>query len=476
HNYQHTSFIPRLDVLRTSSQESVVHADSFGSFREYMHVKRPIQQAFESVLEDVKQKKDPQLILLCGSVGDGKSHLLAYMKSKKPELIEGVMIHNDSTESFNPQENSLDTLEYILKHFDNEQEQKNAQHTVIAINLGVLHNFFTRQRKNERFTNLCNFIEQSGVFESAKTAVEAQGSFHMLNFAEEQPYLLTENGAESPFFMDLMDKVTKPTNDNPFYNAWKFDMEHGYQTIAHENYRLLQNKTVQESIVQSLIESIVKQKIFISTRTFYNFLYEVIVPVSLDIDSLETEFHVKDMLPNLMYAHPERSDLLEALHQIDPVKVRTKETDRFNSDFVLSVSPQQFVYDCLGEEAFVGAWRNIEKRFDNEQKEYIRLLIRHNELMQKEPTDESYREYLWYLYSYYRGYGGELGELFDLVRDVVFKWKGSPKSNYIYINSLTDTFRLAVEIHIEPEIDDAIFGSVNTEEISRFTPSIRLGF
>src|SRR5699024_5096256 len=123
-NEQPQTFIPRLDVLRTSSQESVVHADSFGSFREYMHVKRPIQQAFESVLEDVKQKEEPQLILLCGSVGDGKSHLLAYMKSKKPELTEGVMIHNDSTESFNPQENSLDTLEYILKHFDDEQNRK----------------------------------------------------------------------------------------------------------------------------------------------------------------------------------------------------------------------------------------------------------------------------------------------------------------------------------------------------------------
>src|SRR5699024_3417881 len=239
----------------------------------------------------------------------------------------------------------------------------------------------------------------------------------------------------------------------------------GYHTIAHENYRLLQNKTVQESIVQSLIESIVKQKIFISTRTFYNFLYEIIIPVSLDLDSLETEFHVKDMLPNLMYAHPERSNLLEALHQIDPVKVRTKKTDRFNSDFVLSVSPQQFVSDHLGKEELVGAWRSIEKRFDNEQKKYIRLLIRHNELMQKESTDESYQEFIWYLYSYYKGDGGELGELFDLVRDVIFKWKGSPKSNYIYINSLTDTFRLAVEIQIEPEIDDAIFGSANTEKI-----------
>src|SRR5699024_10536120 len=134
-NEQYQMFIPRLDVLRTSSQESVVHADSFGPFREYMHVKRPIQQAFENTLEDIKSKEEPQLILLCGSVGDGKSHLLAYMRSKKPELTEGIMIHNDSTESFNPQENSLDTLEYILKHFDDEQDQKKAQHTVIAINL-----------------------------------------------------------------------------------------------------------------------------------------------------------------------------------------------------------------------------------------------------------------------------------------------------------------------------------------------------
>src|SRR5699024_9751450 len=38
-----SQFIKRLNVLRTSSQESVVHADSFGSFRKYMHVERPIQ-------------------------------------------------------------------------------------------------------------------------------------------------------------------------------------------------------------------------------------------------------------------------------------------------------------------------------------------------------------------------------------------------------------------------------------------------
>src|SRR5699024_8898094 len=112
----------------------------------------------------------------------------------------------------------------------------------------------------------------------------------------------------------------------------------------------------------------------------------------------------------------------------------------------------------------------------DEQIEYTRLLIRHHELIYKHAYDQYYQEFIWYLYSYYRGDAGELGKLFDLIQDVVFKWNGSPKDNYIYINSATDIFRLAVEIQIEPEIDESIFGSANEEEISRFTPSINLGF
>src|SRR5699024_3324798 len=121
----------------------------------------------------------------------GKSHLLAYIKDEKPELMENVMYHNDSTESFNPQENSLDTLEYILKHFDDDQDRAAGQHTVIAINLGVLHNFYTRQRKQGRFIALCDFIDSTGVFDSSKVTVQHEDDFHILNFAEDQPYVLT---------------------------------------------------------------------------------------------------------------------------------------------------------------------------------------------------------------------------------------------------------------------------------------------
>ena len=50
--------------------------------RDYMHVERTIQLELEKLLIDVKKDGKPSLILLCGSVGDGKSHLLAFMKEK----------------------------------------------------------------------------------------------------------------------------------------------------------------------------------------------------------------------------------------------------------------------------------------------------------------------------------------------------------------------------------------------------------
>lgn len=67
-----------------------------------MHVERKIQTDLERILVKNKELNSSSLILLCGSVGDGKSHLLAYLKENKPELLEGYQIFNDATESFSP--------------------------------------------------------------------------------------------------------------------------------------------------------------------------------------------------------------------------------------------------------------------------------------------------------------------------------------------------------------------------------------
>ena len=220
---EESTFLSALRVLQSSSKESVVNADSFGDLRDYMHVERTIQLELEKMLMDLKREGKPSLILLCGSVGDGKSHLLAFMKDKKPNLLDDVVIHNDSTESFDPDQNSLETLEQVLAPFDHVESAKKS--AIIAINLGVLHNFYRRQREAGQFNALCDFIDKCGIFDRNQESVNEENAFKLLNFAEIQPYVLTKNGANSPFFLELIDKVTSQTNDNPFYAAWMEDQK-----------------------------------------------------------------------------------------------------------------------------------------------------------------------------------------------------------------------------------------------------------
>ncbi|MEH7484882.1 DNA phosphorothioation-dependent restriction protein DptF, partial [Neobacillus drentensis] len=270
-----SKFVSMLEVLQSSSKESIANADSFRGFRSYMHVERDIQEDFEKILIELKQKEKPRLLLLCGSVGDGKSHLLAYMKEKHRDLLEGFFIHNDSTESYDYDKNSLETLEKVLSPFDDTGTANRP--VIIAINLGVLHNFYSKQRKAGRFHALCDFIDISGVFDKGQQVTNHDDDFHLLNFADTQPYVLTEEGPKSPFFLQLIDKVTAPDHNNPFFAAWIQDQENDIISAAHSNYFLLKQQEVKESIVQSLIEVMIKKKVFISTRAFYNFLFEIIV-------------------------------------------------------------------------------------------------------------------------------------------------------------------------------------------------------
>ncbi|SES25508.1 DNA phosphorothioation-dependent restriction protein DptF [Psychrobacillus sp. OK032] len=473
---EESKFLSMLSVLQSSSKESVVSADSFGSLRDYMHVERSIQLELVKVLTEIRDAGKPSLILLCGSVGDGKSHLLAFMKEKFGDLLDGVVVHNDSTESFDPDQNSLETLEQVLSPFENGNVAEKS--TIIAINLGVLHNFYRRQREACKFTALCDFIESCGIFDKSQESVNKEGIFQLLNFAETQPYTLTKIGTKSPFFLNLINKITNQNNDNPFYKAWRHDKENGISSVAHENYYLLLQSDIKDSIIQSLIEAIIKQKVFISTRTFYNFLYEIIVPVHNQINLEVTTVNVEDMLPNLIYGHPDRSPLLAALNEVDPLRTRLEAADRLVTDFILSSDPALFVTENLGEDSQLGAWKEVNKSIERGQQiEYSRLLIRHHELINKKGYDETYMEFISYLYSFYKGDEEEIGKLFYLLEKVIYAWKGSPKDGFIFMDSPNKDFRMAIQIDIEPIVDEQTFGSAaDKDEIDQFSSIIRIGF
>ena len=94
--------------LSMRSREAVVDAESFSDLKKYMHVKRDIQDTLENELQ-VLFKKNKGVVFLVGNVGDGKSHLLAYMKDKYQDefLNSRVDIINDATESDRPNQTAL---------------------------------------------------------------------------------------------------------------------------------------------------------------------------------------------------------------------------------------------------------------------------------------------------------------------------------------------------------------------------------
>ena len=70
-------FISELRRLSKLSAEAVQNLDSFDPLKKYLHVIRNTEADFKHLMHAISNVNHKQLVLVCGSAGDGKSHLLA---------------------------------------------------------------------------------------------------------------------------------------------------------------------------------------------------------------------------------------------------------------------------------------------------------------------------------------------------------------------------------------------------------------
>ena len=110
-------------------------------------------------------------------------------------------------------------------------------------------------------------------------------------------------------------------------------------------------------------------------------------------------------------------------------------------------------------------------------KELAKYVIRMKVLLEDEPLHTIYSQFIRYIYSYYRGEVELLEELFEIIEQVLFKWKGSPRDNYIYVSSEAQKdYRLAVPVNLEPVVDESVFESVTTGVIEASEYFLTIGF
>ena len=282
--YNNSYLLNELTKLNTSSIESV-EDDNLSRFKEYLHVDRPIQDDFSKALNKAASSDSSHLIMLCGSVGDGKSHLIANLKRQDPDLLNQFHVWNDASESDDPNKDSsnIDTLAHILNSFNDKNINRSREKLILAINLGVLNEFLDSSYVNKEFLQLKSIIEDADIFESDNVSDSIYGEkVSFITFSDYNMFELNEdegsNYTSSKYISDLFNKITKKDKSNPFYAAYCKDVESNFINPIIYNYEMLMDEDVQKTIIDYLIKISLKYRKLISTRDLLNFIYEIIVP------------------------------------------------------------------------------------------------------------------------------------------------------------------------------------------------------
>ena len=85
--------VDELKRLKKSSSEAVDNDEEFSPFKMYMHIHRSLEDDLIKKIEQAKESIGKSLILVCGNVGDGKSHVISYLKHTRSDLLDGFIIH-----------------------------------------------------------------------------------------------------------------------------------------------------------------------------------------------------------------------------------------------------------------------------------------------------------------------------------------------------------------------------------------------
>lgn len=490
--------IQQLSKLKQSSREAVEGLNEFSSFKTYMHVPRNVQNDLEELIKKANDSSKAQLILVCGSVGDGKSHIISYFKNKYPEIMSNFILHNDATESLEPEKTSMDTLNDVLDQFSDEKIETSNEKFILAINLGTLNNFIDSEYR-ERYTKLRQYVIDKNILESTieDNHYDENSNIQFVNFSDYHLFNLKDGKVKSDYIKSLINKVTDASENNIFYNSYKencLECKNCTCCPIKANYELISKEEVQDGIVDLLVQCIIKNKIIISTRALLNFIYEMIISRTyVDVNSptfknkiakLNNIEYINALTPNIIFNHKELSFIFESLNRLDPLNVRNSRVD----DFILEFNNSTDIMKYFKE--YIDFPKNYLKKVDNMdfnstrdskiRSELLKLFIRsyylcgHGDLFTLK--DKTYEEYIENVYYWNKGDKSKLKKLYSDIKEAIMKWNGEADKSHINIFLGKNQIKYKVSEEIELKADVSNLPKNQDIELKKFLTTIKLSY
>lgn len=486
--------VDELNRLRKSSSDSIDNEKTFDDFKQYMHIKRNVETDLKSILREVNASGKKTLVLLCGSAGDGKSHMLSYLKNIDSEhLLASFRIHNDATESSAPQKTAIQTLNEVLSDFSDEHINEPGQNLILAINLGVLNNFI-ESTYGQNYLRLKEYVEENDILSSTinDNIFDPDSSFQHISFADYQLYTLTEKGARSKYIESILERIFCKQEGNPFVNAFEIGCSNcplKMECPVRYNFLFLQKENVRQYITNLMIMTIVKDKEIATTREILNYFYDITVPQDFSFQSLSQRLlnkedalkhFIKDMTPNLIFDQPGVTRLMDHVKANDPLLYRDEESDDTAIEYYVSVDSTAAIQESLKNDQYKDVllrkeFRDIENQDRNVKGALFNCITRINDMESDRIRDSVYEEFVKTLFYYNTGNIKKLGTLYESVKKAVRQWCGTDGEGHICLSSGDNKYSLFEEIDFDENLSN-IPSQVKSEELERFMSEIRLGF
>ena len=490
--------IQELSKLKESSKEAVEGLNTFSKFKTYMHVNRDVQDELQQIILAADKEESAQLILVCGSVGDGKSHIISYFKNKHSDVMSNFTLHNDATESLEPNKTSMDTLNDVLDNFSDEKIGTSTEKLILAINLGTLNNFIDSEY-GKRFTVLQKYVESKKILEKSiiENRFDSSSNIQFINFSDYNLYTLKDGKVQSKYIKEIINKITNPSEVNDFYNSYKencSNCKNKDKCPIKANYELISEDNVQNAIVDLLVQCIIKKKIIISTRALLNFMYDLIIARSyIDVNSpmfkdkigkLKNEEYINSLTPNIIFDHKELSFIFNALSTLDPLNVRNEKVDDFIIKFNNSTELIEFFDQYIDyPKGYIEKINNVN--FDELEGRRIKtnllkLFIRSYYLCGKGDlfslNDEVYENFIKYLYFWNKGDKAKLIGLYGEIKDGILKWNGEAEKNHINIFVGKTQVKYKVSEKLELKADTSSLPINKDSELIKFLTEMEIRY
>lgn len=441
--------------LSQHSVDSVQNGKSFTEWDEYMHVDRPIENKLYEKMDAI-DVAGGGIVLLVGSAGDGKSHLLSRIRQMSDWGDNSF--YNDATASSSPKKTAIDTLKEALADFKDANLYNTRSKLVLAINLGKLNALIDDEEFKTEYKEIVNATYP--IFDDDDTTPPNDTArVKVVMFVDQQAFeFYTDNPnrvVESQFLSAIMDKIVSKNPNNPFYKAYQEDLSNGIslKDPLILNYELLSIPEIRNCIVMTIIEAIVRYKMKITPREFLDFMYSIMVYPQ---EYKEKKDFYEALLPTLLYCGSENM-IQKAISKLDPLKHSSTEHDKQLSVLFTSYSiPPTYLTEQEVSELPAELLKRTNEFYANNGRDIERttkFVFRLKHLISYHTESEVYKSYLALLKGIFNKDVHKMKEIYDVVAKAIPRHYGSyyEKSNMVPLNIQGGRYRLFGSLQLKPE-------------------------